>query len=276
MVEIGKINTLRIVKEVDFGLYLDGGEDGEILIPKRYVPEGVVVDETIDVFIYLDSEDRLIATTEKPYATIGQFAFLKVVAVNQVGAFMDWGLMKDLMVPFREQNQKMEEGKSYMVYVYLDHESRRIVASAKIEKHLNNYPVEYEVGEEVDLTIFAWTELGYKAIVDDASSGVIYKNEVFETLKIGQKLKGYIKKVREDEKLDLMLQKPGVERFDEFTQLVYDYLKDHNGSMPVTDKSSPEVIYQTFKISKKNFKKAIGALYKKRLILIEKEGVKLV
>ncbi len=275
MLDIGKINNLRIVKEVDFGLYLDGGEMGEILIPKRYVPENFEIDSFIDVFIYLDSEDRIIATTETPLAMVGQFAVLEVASVTRFGAFLHWGLPKDLLVPFREQNQKMEVGKSYPVYVYLDLESQRIVASSKVEKFLNNIPVEYEVGEEVDLIIYGKSELGFKAIVDDASTGILYKNEVFQRLKIGDKPKGYIKKVREDEKLDLTLEKPGIERFDINTEKVYTYLKEHGGSISITDKSAPEVIYETFGMSKKNYKKALGALYKKKLIVLNKELIKL-
>jgi len=276
MLEIGKINNLRIVKEVDFGLYLDGGDEmGEILIPTRYVPETFEIDEFIDVFIYLDSEDRIIATTETPLAMVGQFTVLEVVSITGVGAFLNWGLPKDLLVPFREQNKKLEVGDNCPVYVYLDLESQRIVASTKVEKFLDNIPVEYEVGEEVDLIIYGITELGFKAIVDDASTGVIYKNEVFQKLKVGDQLKGYIKKVRDDEKLDLSLAKPGVERFDQNSEKVLAYLKDHDGNISITDKSSPEIIYETFEMSKKNYKKALGALYKKKLILIEKDGIKL-
>ncbi len=275
MAEIGKINNLEIVKEVDFGVYLDGEEDGEILLPKRYVPEGAGIGDVLEVFIYLDSEDRIIATTEKPLATVGEFAFLEVVAVTPFGAFLNWGLPKDLLVPFREQWQKMEVGRSFVVYIYLDHESKRIVASSKVEKFLDNLPVEFEVGEEVDLMIFGETELGYKAIVDDISTGILYKNEVFQTVKTGQLLKGYVKKIRDDEKIDLSLQKPTVGRFDEFTEKVLSFLKENDGSMPLTDKSPPEVIYETFGMSKKNFKKAIGALYKKRMIVIDEGTIRL-
>ncbi|VAW24262.1 S1 RNA binding domain [hydrothermal vent metagenome] len=275
MAEIGKINNLEIVKEVDFGVYLDGEEDGEILLPKRYIPDGAVIGDVLEVFIYLDSEDRIIATTEKPLATAGEFAFLEVVAVTPFGAFLNWGLPKDLLVPFREQWQKMEVGRSFIVYIYLDHESKRIVASSKVEKFLDNLPVEFEVGEEVDLMVFGETELGYKAIVDDISTGILYKNEVFQTVKTGQLLKGYIKKIRDDEKIDLSLQKPTVRRFDEFTEKVLSFLKENNGSMPLTDKSPPEAIYEIFGMSKKNFKKAIGALYKKRMIIIDEGAIRL-
>ena len=254
-------------------MYLDGGDRGEILLPKRYVPETFEIDGQIEVFIYLDSEDRLIATTETPLAMVGQFVVLEVVSVSKYGAFLDWGLPKDLLVPFREQNKKMETGKFYPVYVYLDLETQRIVASSKVEKFLDNIPVEYEIGEEVELIIYGKTELGYKAIVDDASTGMLYKNEVFQKLNIGDKVTGYIKKVRDDEKLDLSLEKPGVERFDIYTEKVYQFLKASNGSISLTDKSSPEMIYELLGMSKKNFKKALGALYKKRLIVIKDEGI---
>jgi len=275
MAEIGKYNTLEIVKEVDFGLYLDGGEMGEILLPKRYIPEGAKPGSSLEVFIYLDSEDRPVATTEKPFAKAGEFAFLKCVDVTRVGAFVDWGLPKNLLVPFREQKMPMEAGKSYVVYVYFDIESRRMAASAKIEKFIDNIPVEFEEGEEVELIIYAQTDLGYKAIVDDASTGILYKNEVFQPVRIGQKLTGYVKKVREDEKIDLMLLKPGYEKVGEMEEQILEFIRKNNGFTSVTDKSSPEIIYELFGMSKKNYKKALGALYKKRLVLLEPDGVRL-
>ena len=276
MAEIGKQNTLRVVKEVEFGLYLDGGEHGEILLPKRYVPENCKPEDTIDVFIYLDSEDRIIATTEKPYIKIGEFAMLKVVSVTSMGAFLDWGLLKDLFVPFREQKQKMEEGKWYIVTMYLDLETKRLVASAKIKKFLDNLPPEYEADEEVDLMIVGETDLGFNAIINSKHTGVLYKNEVFQPLKRGQKLKGYIKKIREDEKIDLLLQKPGFQKVDESTLRILDVLKSHGGYLAITDKSDPDVIYNMFGVSKKTYKKAIGALFKLRIISIEDKGIRLV
>lgn len=275
MAEIGKINSLRVVKEVDFGLYLDGGEHGEILLPKRYVPENTKPEDIIDVFIYLDSDDRIIATTETPYIKIGEFANLKVVAVRPIGAFLDWGLMKDLFVPFREQKMKMEEGKSYVVTVYLDHETKRLVASAKIEKFLDNLPPAYQPGEEVDLLIASETDLGYNAIINNSHLGVLYKNEVFKPLYRGDRMKGYIKKVREDEKIDLILQKPGYGKVDDISMQIIEVLKKNNGYMPVTDKTDPETIYELFGVSKKTYKKAIGSLFKFRLIDIEDKGIRL-
>lgn len=275
MAAIGLINELEVVKEVDFGVYLDGGPHGEILMPKRYVPEGCKPGDTLEVFIYLDSEDRLLATNEKPKAMVGDFALLTVVSVTSVGAFLDWGLPKDLLVPFREQQQTMEAGKSYLVYVYLDNESQRIVATSKLDKCVDNIPVDYEVGEEVDLLIAGQTDLGFKAIIDNSHWGMLYKNEVFQPLTTGQRLKGFIKTIREDEKIDLSLQKEGYEKIDDISQSILNKLATNSGFLSLTDKSSPELIKQTLYISKKNFKKAIGALYRQRLISIEDNGIKL-
>ena len=276
MLEIGKLNTLRIVKEVDFGLYLDGGDKGEILLPKRYVPEKYQIDEMIEVFIYLDSEDRIIATTEIPLIKVGEFAYLKAISVNKMGAFLDWGLPKDLFVPFREQKQRMEEGKMYIVTVYLDYETNRLVASAKIEKFLDNLQPEYEPDQEVNLLITNETDLGFNAIINNKHTGILYKNEVFQPLKKGDRVKGYIKKIREDEKIDLILQKSGYQKVDEISMKIISTLKEHNGFLDVTDRTDPDTIYDLFGVSKKTFKKAIGSLYKMRIIKIENDGIKLV
>lgn len=275
MTEIGKINNLYVVKEVDFGIYLDGGDLGEILMPKRYVPEGTQPEDMIDAFIYLDSEDRLVATTEKPLAMVEEFALLEVVSVTPVGAFLNWGLPKDLFVPFREQRQPMEEGKKYLVYVYVDINSKRIAASSKIENYLDNLPMDYDEGEDVDLVIVNETDLGYNAIIDNSHLGVIFKNEVFQPLNPGDKIQGFIKKIRYDGKIDLCLQKAGYEKISEFADKIITELQKQNGFLALTDKSSPEDIYQTFKFSKKNFKAAIGALYKKRIITLEENGIRL-
>ncbi len=276
MISIGNVNKLRVVKEVDFGVYLDGEDKGEILLPSRYVPEGYENTGMIDAFIYLDSEDRLIATTEIPYARVGEFAFLKVVAVNNTGAFLDWNLPKDLLVPFREQKQKMAEGKSYLVFVYLDTESQRIAASSRLDKFLDLAPSEYTEGESVSLLISEETDLGFKAIVNQSHWGMLYRNEVFQSLEIGQKVAGFIKKVREDGKLDLCLQKPGAEKVDKLSERIIELLKEEEGFLAVTDKSSSQTIMDLFSVSKKTFKKAIGGLYKKKLILIEANGIRLV
>lgn len=276
MAEIGKYNVLKVVKDLDFGLYLDGGDElGEILIPRRYVPVNCTVDSELEVFIYLDSEDRLIATTEMPDATVGQFAFLEAVSVSQVGAFMDWGLPKDLLVPFREQKMDIEKGKGYVVYIYLDDESRRIAGSTKIEKFLDNLPPQYSEGQEVDLMVFHQSELGYKAIVNGAHTGILYTNEVFRNLKKGDTMKGYIKKVREDDKIDLVLEKPGYSKVDGIAQSLLDRLKKANGFIDITDKSPSDEIARRLGISKKNFKKAVGSLYKQKIIVIETGGIRL-
>jgi len=264
------------VKKISIGCYLDGGEHGEILLPRRYVPEDIKVDEYIDVFIYFDSEDRIIATTEEPKIKLGEIAMLKVVSVTHAGAFLDWGLPKDIFVPFKEQKQRMEVDKWYIVALYIDYETNRLAASAKVDKFLDNTPPEYEVGQEVDILIYNKTDLGYSAIVNNAHWGVIYENEVFRHLSRGKQLKGYIKKIRDDEKIDLILQKPGYEKVDDISKIIIDKLEKNNGVLWLTDKSAPEEIYGLLGISKKVFKKAIGALYKAKLITLEEKGIRLV
>ncbi|ASB49907.1 CvfB family protein [Alkalitalea saponilacus] len=273
-VEIGKTNKLKVLRKTSVGLYLDGDTIGDVLLPNRYVPENINEGDEIDVFVYLDSEDRLIATTETPLAMVGDFAFLKVIETGRFGAFMDWGLMKDLLVPFREQHEKMQKDKSYVVYVYLDDETGRIAASSKIFRFLDNISPKYNPGEEVDLLVAEETELGYKAIINSLHSGMIYKNQIFKPIQIGDKTKGYINKVREDDKIDLLLEKPGHDKMDELSKRVLDIINQHNGQIAISDKSSPEEISSVFEMSKKNFKKAIGTLYKNRLIVIEENGIK--
>lgn len=273
---LGKYNELRVVKELDFGVYLDGGEMGEILLPIRQVPPNTEPDDMIEVFLYKDSEDRLIATSKEPFATVEEFAVLRVVEVNRTGAWLDWGLDKHLLVPFREQKQDMEEGKFYLVYIYVDVETQRLAASSKLDKFLDNVPPEYEDGEEVNLLISNQSDIGYVAVINNIHSGLLYKNEVFQKLKRGQKLKGYIKKVREDEKIDLILQKPGYDKIESIAQTILIKLKESGGEIPLGDKSSPEDIYATFEISKKDFKKAIGKLYKEKKVEVKKEEIKLI
>lgn len=268
MVELGKVNQLTVVKWVDFGLYLDGGEKGEILLPQNVVPDDCNVGDVLDVFIYLDSEDRIIATTEKPYAMVDEFALLRCVDVTKIGAFLDWGLYKDLLVPFREQKMNMVVGRSYLVYLYVDHETERIVASAKLDKFLDNVPPEYEPGDEVDIIIADQTDIGYKAIIDNTFWGVIYEDEVFAPLNKGELKKAYIKKIREDDKIDLTLQRYGYRKVEDNLQLILDKLEEKGGEILISDKSSPDDIYEMFGISKKTFKQAIGSLYKQRLIEI--------
>ena len=274
-IRLGRYNQLEIVKEVDFGVYLDGDEDGEILLPKRYVPQGCQVGDILNVFIYLDMEERLVATTIEPYAQVGDFAYLQVAWVNQYGAFLDWGLMKDLFVPFREQKEKMVKGKSYLVYIYIDDESFRIMASAKIEHFLSDEFPEYQNDECVDISVWKRTDLGFKVIVDNQYSGLIYKSDIFQPISVGMSLKAYIKQVREDGKIDLTLQKSGMEKVANFSQDLYQYVKMNQGFVSMNDKTDAELIYKTFGVSKKTFKKAVGDLYKKRLIKIEPNGLRL-
>ena len=276
MVEIGKYNTLKIVKDLDFGVYLDGGDDLEILLPARYVPRNVKPGDEVEVFIYHDNEGRIIATTAKPLAIVGEFQWMECKSVNDMGAFLEWGLMKDLLVPFREQKMPMREGKWYLVYVHLDHVTKRIVASARVDKFLDNVPPVYEFNQEVDLLVADETEIGYKVIINNLHWGLVYHNEIYRRLERGEHLKGYIKEVREDEKIDVSLTRLGYEKVEGIAGIILDALKVQKGFLPVHDKSPAEEIYSLFGCSKKSFKQAIGALYKKKLISIEPAGLRLI
>lgn len=275
MVRIGTTNRLSIREITDYGVLLDGGEAGDIFLKdntsaaRKYHPG-----DTIDVFVYVDREKRLLASTRTPYAAIGEFAALRVVASSKAGAFLDWGLESDLFAPKSEQQENMREGKSYVVYIFLSETTNRITASSKLARFLDLSPPEYKEGEEVDLLVYAETDLGYSAVVNGSHSGMIYENEVFQKLVIGQRLKGYIKKIREDSKIDLRLQQTGYQQVDDISQAILDAIKGSGGLAAVTDKSPPEDIYAMFGVSKKVFKKAIGALYKKRLIVIDADGIK--
>lgn len=275
MAKIGQSNRLRVVKAVEFGVYLDGQEHDEILMPKRYVPEDIMLGDYLEVFVYNDSEDRLVATTEVPYAEVGQFAYLKAKSAGNYGAFLDWGLMKDLLVPHREQKTRMVPDKYYLVYIYLDAKTDRVVATAKYEKFLDKTEPNFEINERVSLLICQITELGYKAIIDNSHTGMLYKNEVFQPLNIGQKLEGYIKNIREDFKIDLSLHQLGHEKISGIAEEILTKLKTNESYQKFNDKTDADVIYKVFGISKKNFKKALGELYKKRLISIEDEGIKI-
>lgn len=272
-IELGKYNRLEVVKEVDFGMYLDGGEEGEILLPSRYVPQGCKVGDELDVFIYLDNEERLVATTLTPLVQVGQFACLEVAWVNQYGAFLHWGLMKDLFVPFREQKMKMEVGKKYVVHAHLDDESYRIVASAKVERYLSKERAAYRPGQEVDILVWQKTDLGFKAIINNAHAGLLYESEVFQPLHTGMTMKAYVKQVRDDGKIDLMLQKPGQAKVEDFSVTLLEYIREQGGHTPLNDKSPAEEIYAAFGVSKKTFKKAVGDLYKKRLVVLAEDGI---
>ena len=274
-IELGKFNTLRVVKEVDFGMYLDGGEEGEILLPSRYVPENCKPGDELTVFIYLDNEERLVATTLTPLVQVGQFACLEVAWINQYGAFLNWGLMKDLFVPFREQKMKMQVGKQYVIHAHLDDESYRIVASAKGYRYLSKEKAPYEPGQEVSILIWQKTDLGFKAIIENRYSGLLYESEIFQPLHTGMTLKAYVKQVREDRKIDLILQKPGQGKVEDFAATLLDYIREQGGHITLHDKSPAEEIYDTFGVSKKTFKKAVGDLYKKHLVSLQENGIEL-
>jgi len=274
-IELGKFNQLEVVKQVDFGMYLDGGEEGEILLPNRYVPDGCEVGDWLNVFLYLDNEERLIATTLTPLVQVGQFACLEVAWINQFGAFLNWGLMKDLFVPFSEQKMKMQVGKKYVIHAHLDDESYRIVASAKVDRYLSKEKATYEPGEEVNILIWQKTDLGFKAIIDHKYSGLLYDNEIFQNIRTGMTMKAFVKQVRDDGKIDLMLQKAGFEKVDDFSKVLLDRLKQEGGKLALNDKSPADEIYAVFGVSKKTFKKGVGDLYKKRLISLDEDGIRL-
>jgi predicted RNA-binding protein (virulence factor B family) len=275
MVKIGKYNTLSVIKYVDFGVYLDGGDGIEILLPTRYVPEGLKVGDDINVFIYKDSEDRIIATTEHPYAQVGEFAYLQVNQVNQAGAFLDWGLPKDLLVPYSQQRSKMRQDGIYLVYVYLDDATKRIVATAKIEKYLDNVLPEYKPGERVNCLVFEHTDIGYKVIVNNMHRGMIYHNEIFQPIEVEQQVVGYVKSIREDGKIDITLSDKAAVRIDSLSNRILNAIKANGGKLNLTDKSSPDEIKALFSCSKKDFKKALGHLYKERIINIATDCITL-
>lgn len=275
MVQIGKMNRLSIKAVDSDGLYLDGGESGDIFLRAKHAAQKHQTDDEIDVFVYVDKEQCLLATMQKPYAIVGEFAKLRVVATSTAGAFMGWGLKDDLFVPKSEQQNIMREGRSYVVFVFVSEKTNRITASSKLDKFLNKRPPKYVEGEEVDLLVYAETNLGYSAVVNSSHVGMIYENEVFQKLAIGQRLKGYIKKIRDDRKIDIRLQRTGYQRVDDISQTIFDTIKSCGGMVAVTDKSPPQDIYALFGVSKKVFKKAVGALYKKKLIIIDNSGIKL-
>lgn len=272
--ELGHFNHLTVARRADHGLYLSGGPE-DILLPNKYVPEGTDIGDEIDVFLYLDSEERLIATTEKPLAEVGDFAWLRVAWVNNFGAFLDWGLMKDLFVPFREQKMKMQKDHSYLVHVHLDPETYRIMASAKVERYLSDDYPPYHGGDEVDCLIWQKTDLGFKAIVDNRFAGLLFDDEIFRQLHSGDRVKAYVKQVRPDGKIDLSLQKKGQRAVEDFSDVLLRHLQTNGGNTPLGDKSPAEEIYAVFGVSKKVFKKAVGDLYRRRLITIADDGLHL-
>ena len=277
MAVIGRMNSLQVVKHTDFGLYLDGGADGEILLPKRYIPKDTPseVEDWLNVFIYLDSEDKLIATTLKPKIQLGEFASLKVVDINRVGLFFDWGLPKDLLLPHSEEKRPLQIGDYCVVYLYLDKRTRRLTATARLDRHLDKVPANYQVGQEVDLLVVERTDLGFKAIIDGKHWGLIHKNELFKFIRSGMREKGYIKELRADGKISLSLQPIGQEAASGLAEQIIERLRAQGGVLALGDKSPPELIAEQFRVSKGNFKKAIGGLYKQGLIRIHDDRIEL-
>lgn len=274
MLEIGRFNELTVLRQLPRGLQLDGGEHGEILLPKQYTTEDMKVGDTVKVFIYRDSEDRLIATTQTPLAMVGDFAYLNVVDESPVGAFLDMGLQRDILVPFSEQNNRLEKGRKVLVRIYLD-DSDRLTASTKLDTFLydTDETNAYKTGEEVNIVIGPKTDLGIKVIVDGTYWGLIYHSDVFQSLNRGDQLKAFIKRVREDQKIEIVLQKPGFARVEGLAGDVLELLTQDGGFIPLSDKSSPDDIKKKFQCSKSSYKQAIGTLYKQRLIRIEKDGI---
>ena len=269
---MGQYNRLKVLKQLDFGIYLDGYED-EILMPTQYVPVNIEIGDFLDVFIYRDSEDRAIATTLEPYGTVGEFAYLTVNAVTSLGVFMDWGLPKDLFVPFKQQRENMVVGKSFLVFIHLDTQTDRIVASAKIERFLDEDISELTEGMQVDLLPYEYTDMGIKALINQRYLGVLYRDEVFKNIDLGKPTVGFVKKIRSDQKIDLALTEQSYNRIEGSKSDLYKKLQAANGFLPFTDKSDPVLIYRTFGMSKKDFKKAVGGLLKEKKITLKEDGI---
>ena len=277
MALIGRYNSLQVVKHTNFGLYLDGGADGEILLPNRYIPKDIPSEDEdwLNVFVYLDSADKLIATTEKPKVQVGEFASLKVVEVNSIGVFLDWGLPKDLLLPYSEEKRQMTAGEYVVVHVYLDKHTRRITATARLDRYLDKTPATYQVGQEVDLLVAEATDMGFKAVINHKHWGLIHKNELFKFIRSGMREKGYIKELRADGKISLSLQPIGHEAASGLAEQIIERLRAQGGVLALGDKSPPELISEHFRVSKGNFKKAIGGLYKQGLIRIHDDRIEL-
>lgn len=271
---LGKTNRLVMKRRVDFGVYLDGKEWGDILLPKRYVPATADIGSSIDVFLYLDSEDQLIATTERPLIKVGEVAQMRVVAVTKVGAFLNWGLKKDLLVPFAEQAVPMQQDYSYLVYCFVD-KSNRIVASSKLDKFIGKTTPQLKSGDEVSIVVAEPTDLGFKVVVNNEHWGLLYKDQVFKQLRRGYQCKAYVNKLRSDGKIDLLLDKPGYGKTLDLTGQILQKLSDNDGFLLLSDKSSPEAIYALFGVSKKVYKQAIGALFKEGKIVISETKIEL-
>lgn len=277
MIELGRYNELKILRETSVGLFLGDKEGNDVLLPNKYCPKKFEIGDIIEVFVYRDFAERIVATNLKPKLTLFEFALLKVMDVSPIGAFLDWGLEKELFVPFREQRMKMEEGRWYIVYLDLDEETDRLFGTNKIEKRLDNTELEVVEGEEVEILIYNKSDLGYTVIVNNIHKGLIYANEVFQELNIGDRMPAFVKKIREENKLDITLYKLGYkESIEPNTEEIYNILVQNKGYLAITDKSGPEEIYKHFGISKKAFKKALGALYKQHKVVIEEEGIRVV
>lgn len=275
MIEIGKYNTLTILRDTKVGLFLGNGNEAEdILLPNKYVPENFEIGDEMIVFVYLDHEERPVATTLEPYILLNEFALLRVNYINQVGAFMDWGMEKDILVPFKEQARPMEKGKRYLVYLYMDEKTNRLVASSKTNQFLNNEQLSVEKGEEVDLIVSHITEIGINVIINEKHKGLLYKDEVYDdAIRTGDRMRGYIKTIRPDNKIDVSLQIQGYENVEPNAQKILDELKASRGFLRLHDNSHPEDIKTVLKMSKKTFKKAIGSLFKQQLIDIKEDGI---
>ncbi len=274
MIRIGEFNELQVERQVEFGFYLTDGKN-EVLLPTKYVPKDIKLGDRIEVFVYTDSEDRPIATTLKPKAAVGEFALFDVVDVTSIGAFLDWGLEKDLFVPFKAQKTKHKKGDRVVAKVVLDERTNRVMGITKISAVLDEYITDLKEGDEVDVIIYDETDLGYNLIVNNKYPGLLYKNDVFDKVKIGDRLKAYVKKFRDDEKMDITLRKPGYSEIIDTIPKILEMLENNGGFLPYNSKSSPEDINRVFKMSKKVFKQAIGGLYKQRKIMIEEDGIRL-
>lgn len=273
MINIGEYNTLSIMRETEPGLFLEDSDGNEVLLPNRYVPKEFKIWDELEVFVYLDNEERLVAVTDKPYITKGEFALLRCNQVTKIGAFLDWGMVKELFCPFREQAFKMKAGGWYLVHCYIDEQSGRLVASSKTNRFLDNKELTVNQFDEVDLIVSHPSEIGMNVIVNKKHTGLIFKDSIYGDLSVGDKLKGIVKKIRSDNKLDIALGQVGYRNIEPNAQLIIDTLEDNSGFINLTDKSSPEAIKDQLQMSKKNFKKAIGSLYKQRLIEIKPDGI---
>ncbi len=274
MIKIGDYNTLRVVRSTSVGIFLEDDQGTEILLPNKYVPNDIRLNQSLEVFCYLDHEERPIATTLKPLVIRDQFAYLEVAQVNKVGAFLDWGLEKQLFVPFKEQKTRMEEGKSYVVHCFLDEESFRLVASTKIDKFFKREWIDYKVNEQVNLLIYRKTDLGWEVIIDNTSKGLLFFSDVFKDISVGDNRAGYIKTIREDGKIDVSLEPIGLKALDASAHRILEELNKRDGFLPLHDKSSPDEIKQVLQMSKKSFKKGVGVLYKQRKIQLLPNGIK--